>query len=80
MLEASMLPKSCIHKVQKNDLLLQKNVAFIIITLETHLCMSTIFLLFATIRDWQFHRIYIVIEALQYIHTSSASRPRISGR
>jgi len=51
MLEASMLPKSCIHKVQKNDLLLQKNVAFIIITLETHLCMSTIFLLFATIRD-----------------------------
>jgi len=42
--------------------------------------MSIIFLLFATLRDWQFHRICFVSETLEYIYTSSASLPRISGR
>jgi len=41
--------------------------------------MSTIFLLFATLRDCLFHRICFVIEALKYIYMSSASLPRISG-
>jgi len=67
-------------KYRKWFTLAKQNVAFIIITLETHLCMSTIFLLFATLRVWQFHRICFFIEALKYIYTSSASLPRISGR
>jgi len=38
------------------------------------------FLIFATLRDLQFHRICFVTEALKYIYTSAASVPRISGR
>ena len=38
------------------------------------------FLLLATLRDLQFHRIYIVTEALKYMHTSTAPVPRISDK
>jgi len=38
------------------------------------------FLIFATLRDLQFHRICLVTGALKYIYTSAAPVPRISGR
>jgi len=38
------------------------------------------FLLFATLRDLQFHRIYFVTGALSYMYTSATPVPRISSR
>jgi len=38
------------------------------------------FLIFATLRDLQFHRIYFVTGALKYMYTSAAPVPRISGK
>jgi len=38
------------------------------------------FLIFATLRDLQFHRICFVTAALNYIYTSAAPVPRISGK
>jgi len=38
------------------------------------------FLIFATLRDLQFHRICLVTEALKYMYTSKAPVPRISGK
>jgi len=38
------------------------------------------FLIFATLRDLQFHRICFVTGVLKYIYTSVAPVPRISGR
>jgi len=38
------------------------------------------FLIFATLRDLQFHRICFVTGALEYMYTSAAPVPRISGR
>ena len=38
------------------------------------------FLIFATLRDLQFHRICLVTGALKYIYTSAAPAPRISGK
>jgi len=67
------------QSTEKLFIIAKQHVAIVIITLETHIYMSTILLLFATLRDWQFHRICFVIEALKYIYTSSASLPRISG-
>jgi hypothetical protein len=38
------------------------------------------FLIFATLRDLQFHQICFVTEALKYNYTSAAPMPRISGK
>jgi len=37
------------------------------------------FLMFPTLRDLQFHRIYFVTGALKYMYTSAAPVPRIFG-
>jgi len=38
------------------------------------------FLIFAILRNLQFHRIRYVTEALKYMYTSAAPVPRLSGK
>jgi len=39
------------QSTEKLFIIAKQHVAIVIITLETHICMSTILLLFATLRD-----------------------------
>jgi hypothetical protein len=74
-----LLPKSCTHKIRKQFTIEKQYITFIILILEITV-HEYCFLIFATLRDLQFHRLCFVTEALKYMYTSAAPVPRTSGK
>ena len=71
--------KCCIGKIRKYFTIAKQSVAFHDAYLKTTI-HEYYFLIFAPLRDLQFHRIYFVTEALKYMITSVAPVPRSSGK